>query len=894
MRNFAGAMGCIGSVGLIGLGGAFMLGLFGLLLAGGSYWYFSKDLPTVDELRNYEPPTVTVLEDVNGVVLGEIYEQRRYVVPMERIPDHVKHAFLSAEDANFYGHGGVDYMGIVRAFARNALKGRMAQGASTITQQVARNFLLTRDKTIVRKVKEIILSWRIEDAYDKEHILYLYLNEIFLGYQAYGVEATARTFFNKHIDDVTLAEAAILAGLPPAPSAYNPYKNWDKTRSRQEYVLAQMLRNGHITEEERDAALAEQVEIIPRSNKFLEQAPYFTEHVRRYLVDKYGEEAVLNGGLKVKTTCDMTKQVVAQKAAHDGVFDVDQRMGFRRSAIETVPKDQIDAKRKELEDRYIDNWTARNDPAHRDERPAASVLEVGEVYDAVILSVKRNWAVAGIGSHDAIIPIAWARWAYPPNTNISWRRRKATDLTANWDTDGDGKRDGAILRPGDVVQVKVEALSTKDKSVAKLFAATPGGSKPYVAARLWQEPEVEAALMSMDSETGAIRVMVGGSSFEKSQFNRAIQGRRQVGSTFKPLVYAAAIESKRVTSATLIADAPLAFETSADFIWKPSNFSHTYEGNMTLRQALAKSKNTCTVRILEAADPGMNDDIIYNFGRRLGIGGPPLDKLPEDWVPTPDNDVLCPWVRETPRSTICMDRYPPKPANLSDAQHRARLGPDDKYMCRACDMSMGLGSASLTMEEMIRAYSAFASGGKLVEPYYIEEVLDREGNVLEKHEPKPFEEVMDPEVASIATWLLQGVIQYGTGVKAKRELGLTGLAGKTGTTNDEKDAWFVGFTNDVVTAAWVGYDKPRSMGRSSTGGATALPIWIEYMKEAAPRSKDRPFPMRGDVAWAGIDEATGRRVTEGGVSYPFLPGTVPEATGLLEGQVDIMDFQGGL
>lgn len=880
-------LGCVGSIGLLGLAGMFMVVVLGAFGAGATYWYFSRDLPTVADLRNYEPPTVTTLVDVNGEVMGEIYEQRRYVVPMEEIPEHVKQAFLAAEDANFYAHGGVDYMGMVRAFGRNAVKGRMAQGASTITQQVARNFLLTRDKTIVRKIKEIILSWRIEDAYEKDHILYLYLNEIFLGSQSYGVEAASRTFYGKHVTELTVAEAAILAGLPPAPSAYNPYKDWAKAKTRQGYVLDQMLTKSFITEAERDAALAEELDIKPRGNAFLEQAPYFTEHVRRYLVDKYGEEVVLNGGLTVKTTCDMGLQVEAQKAAHDGVFDVDQKFGFRRPGVENVGGDGIDAKRAEHEEKYVKQWISRFDPAKRNDPPPTSILEAGEVYEAVLTSVKKGYALAGIGKHDAVIPLAWSRWVYEPNTRKSWHKRKAYDLTVAVDGDGDGRRDGPILRVGDVVLVKVEALSTREKAVRSAFASTPGAKKGYVAARLWQEPEVEAALMSMDTATGAVRVMVGGSSFERSQFNRAIQGRRQVGSTFKPLVYAAAIQSKRLTAATLFSDAPITFQTKEGIPWKPQNFSDNYEGHLTLRQGLAKSKNTITIRVLEAADPGMNGDVIYNFGRALGIGGPPTHLLPEGWVPTPDNDLLCPWVRETPKSTICMDRYPAIDPNLSDAKHRSRLGPNDEYWCRACDMSMGLGSASLTMEEMIRAYSAFPAGGTLIEPYYIEEVRDRDGNLLEQHVPTDFKRVMDPAVASIGTWLLQGVVQYGTGVKARKELGLVGLAGKTGTTNDYKDAWFVGFTNDVITAAWVGYDKPRSMGYGSTGGKVALPIWTNYMRAATKGRKDRPFPIRGDVAWAGIDETTGTRLEEGGVSYPFLPGTMPESTGLKEGEVSV-------
>jgi penicillin-binding protein 1A len=885
-----GAMGCMGSMGALTAGGVVLAALAGV---GGYYgvkWHYTAELPTIETLRSYDPPTVTVVEDRNGEILGEIFEQRRYVVPVEEMPDHVKNAFLAAEDANFYNHDGIDYMGIARAILRNAAAGKKAQGASTITQQVARNFLLTRDKRIERKIKEIFLSWRIEDAYTKDHILYLYLNEIFLGSQAYGVEAASRAYYGKSVKDISIAEAAILAGLPQRPSDYSPHRHFDKAKGRQGYVLRQMLEKGYITQAQHDEAVAEQITITPRGNAFLEQAPYFTEHVRRYLVDKYGEEAVLNGGLKVRTTCDLDLQRVAQEAVTTNVDEVDQRMGFRRQGITNVGAAGVKAKAEALELAMREAWAYEQDPAGRVPLPEVSTLEEGGFYEAVITETNKSWVKVAIGAHEAIIPLAWSKWVYEPNPKRSWRYRDATDLTAEVDTDEDGKPDAPILQVGDVVEVKVDHLSTLDDDVSKAFKGTPGATKAYVAARLWQEPEVEAAMLSMDVATGAVRAMVGGADFRKSQFNRAIQSRRQVGSTFKPIVYAAAIESQRVTAATLVADAPLAFATSEEFIWKPSNYSHEYEGNMTLRQALAASKNTCTVRVLEATDPGMNDDVVYNFARRLGIGGPPLHALPDDWVPTRENDLLCPWTRETKDSTICMDRYPPIPEGMTNTRHRANLKPDDVYWCRACDMSMGLGSASLTMEEMVRAYSAFASGGHLVEPYYVEEVRGRDGSLLESHEPREFPQVMDPAVASIATWLMEGVVHGGTGHRAWAELRLQGLAGKTGTTNEEKDTWFVGFTNDVITASWVGYDQPRSLGVSSTGGRTALPIWIDYMREAAPKENDRPFPMRGEVEWASIDEKTGRRVSGGGVRYPFVKDTAPESSGLKAGQVAIEDL----
>lgn len=882
--------GCLGRLVRLGLVATVLAAVAGAGTAAGGYWYFSQDLPSIDALRGYEPATVTVVTDRNGEIIGELFEERRYVVPLEQIPDHVQNAFLAAEDANFWNHGGIDYMGIARAMGRNLAQGRLAQGASTITQQVARNFLLTRDKKLERKIKEILLSWRIEDAYTKEHILYLYLNEIFLGSQAYGVEAASRAYFGKGVADISVAEAAILAGLPQRPSDYSPHRNFEKARSRQAYVVQQMIAKGYLTEAAGREALDEEIRIVPRGSAFLEQAPHFTEHVRRQLVERYGEDRVLREGLQVRATADMALQRHAQQVVGQGVHEVDQRMGYRR-AVETLASDAaIEARRKAQEETLRKAWAMAQDPAGRVAPPDVSVLEPGDVLEAVVLEAKPKWVRVGIGAHEAIIPLAWSRWVYEPNPARSWRFREANDLTALVDTDEDGKADTPILQKGDVVLVKVESTSTTDSELAKAFAGTPGADRSLVAARLWQKPEVEGALLSMDVETGAVRAMVGGADFTQSQFNRAVQSRRQVGSTFKPIVYAAALESRAVTPASMIADAPLAFATADEFVWKPANYGNDYLGNITLRKALAMSRNTCTVRVLEAMDPGMNNDVVYRFARKLGIGGPPLHELPDDWTPKPDNDLLCPWTLETPSSTICMDRWPPKDPDISNTEHRRRLQPGDEYWCRSCDMSMGLGSASMTMEELVRAYSAFATDGLLVEPYYVEEVRDRHGNVLESREKREFPQVVEPETAAITRWLLRGVVEGGTGYEANKELGLDGLAGKTGTTNDEKDAWFVGFTNDVITAVWVGFDQPRSLGVSSTGGRTALPLWIDYMREAAPKSSDRPFRMTGSIEWAQIDEETGRRVRSGGRAYPFIAGTAPEASGIEAGQVSIQDL----
>jgi len=865
-------------------------GVAGAAGVGGAFWYYGQDLPTVDSLKAYEPATVTEIYDHDNQVIGEIYEQRRYVVQLADIPKHVQDAFVSAEDAAFWEHGGVDFFGILRAVGRNALKGKKAQGASTITQQVTRNFLLTRDKTFARKIKEVLLAWRIEDAYTKERILFLYLNEMYLGSQAYGVEAASRTYFNKHVQDISIAEAAILAGLPQRPSDYSPHRHFEKAKARQSYVLHQMVRNGYITQEQADEEKAREIHIEPRGNKFLEKAPHFTEAARRYLVERYGEERVLNEGLRAITTCDLDLQKEAQTAVTKGATWVDEQIGFRRMDIETLKTDdQIKAWVQEEEDKLRKRWAREQDAGGRTEVPETSVLEEGRVYDAVITKVEPSYATAQIGVHQVTLPIEWHSWVYMPNPKRNWRYRKQDDFTALVDGDEDGEKDGGMLRRGDLVQVELVTENTASGDNKKVFSDTPAATGG-LGGRLRQTPKVESSLLSVDEESGAIRAMVGGVDFTRSQFNRATQAIRQVGSTFKPIVYATALESKKFTTASMVADARLAFNTSdPNFTWKPANYSNDYLGNITLRKALALSKNTCTIRVIDSLDPGMHDDLIYDFARRLGIGGQPTHLLTDGAKVSPDTDHLCPWIPETPRSRSCADRSPAIEPGVSLREHRARLDDNSEYRCRACDMSMGLGSASLTMEELLRAYMVFANGGTYIEPWFIKEVRDRDGNVLETHEPETPVKVMDPEIATLTTWLLEGVANGGTASKARRELGRT-MAGKTGTTNDEKDAWFVGFTPDVLTTVWVGYDQPEPMGIGWTGGRAAMPIWIDYMKAAVADQSDRPFPVRGRIQWADIDEETGNVVTSGGVRYPFLAGTVPESSGVEAGQATLEEL----
>lgn len=763
--SLAGTVGAGFLALLLGIGGVYGVG-----------WYYGRDLPDVDALGKYRPPTVTVVYDQHGELMGEIYEKRRYVVELETMPKSLTEAFIAAEDAGFYDHGGVDYMGILRAIGRNTLAGKKAQGASTITQQVARNFLLTSEKTFSRKIKEVLLAWRIEEAFDKDHILYLYLNQIYLGSGAYGVEAAARVYFGKHVQDLTLAESAMIAGLPQRPSDYSPHRHFDKAKGRQKYVLTQMAEKGFITQAEADAAFAEELTIVRRKNEFLLKAPWFTEHVRRDLVERYGQDRVYNEGLVVTSTCDLALQQEAQRAITGGVADAAESIGGWRGAAEKVSGEARVAKVAELAER------------------ASDVVE-GEWYQAVVTDVQKKHAIVDLGGQQGIIPLSWSTWAWPDLDDGVKRAHRLDDLTE-------------ALAVGDVVTVEIEAIDfRKTEAMAKYDGA---GAGPYVAASLFQEPDVQGALWSYRLEDGAVLAMVGGVNFQNTEFNRATQSQRQVGSTFKPIVYAAAIESRKFTAGTIVQDAPLVFNTIGSQLWKPANYGEDYLGDITLRRALALSRNVVTVRVLDV----IGLDPVYQLARKLGI---------------------------------------------------------ESHM--DVDLSMGLGSASLTMPEIARAYSAFATVGHRVEPHYIEKVVDRDGNVLEQYtRPAEWEQVLDPSVAQIMNWLLIEVATSGTAAKAQR-LGVR-VAGKTGTTNENRDAWFVGYTPTVLTAVWVGYDTPRTLGGKATGGHTSLPIWMQYMTKASPKEADRPWPVGGNVVYASIDESTGR-LSAGGRSMPFLAGTVP-------------------
>ena len=906
------------------LGGIVLSGGLGIGAVVGTVNHFSKEVPSVEELRDYEPPTVTTLYDRNGAVLAELYKKRRYVREYEAFPQHLIEAFMAAEDANFLKHSGIDYMGIVRAVLRNALKGKKAQGASTITQQVARNFLLTSEKTYTRKIKEVILAQRIEETFDKEHIIYLYLNQIYLGSGAYGVEAASRAYFNKHVEDLTLAESAIIAGLPQRPADYSPHRHWKKARARQEYVLRQLLEKKFIDQATHDAALNEKVRVYKEENKFLAQAPHYTEYVRRYLLETYGEDKIYNDGLEVVTACDLELQQVAQKAVYEQVAKAGRSQGWE-GATKTLQESEFEAFRQGEEKKLLEASRETGLIVAEQEAqgsgpfplPENSTLTAGTIYDAVVLEVTRKHAFVGIGSHEAIVPLSWSKWGYKPDFNRSFKRRALRDL-----------RD--MLKKGDVVQVRVETLDAQTEKNLKGYK--PIKDRTIPAAQVWKEPELEGALFSYrvtnsdenSQDRGAVISMVGGYDFAKSQFNRATQARRQVGSTIKPIVYSAGIESKKFTVASQIPDAPLTYQTFGDKLWKPGNYGNSYSetGYLSLRQALQKSKNVCTIRVLdevnlesifdiagprlrigydtpvqtrthiskadacegtttpspvegmqwcETIDPTScplvraNQKTIEKNGQTIAVDTPktcldtPFSKDGEEWCHSCDVNLrVCDWLplEQIPETDPCVD---------------ARMGKNG-IMCRTCDLSMGLGSSSLTMVELVRAYSAFATYGNLIEPYFIESVKDRDGTVIEEHTASEPKQVMDPTVAGITNWLLVQVATGGTGAKTN-SLKLH-LAGKTGTTNDFFDAWFVGYNPDILTASWVGYDTPKSMGQTFTGGDIALPMWMNFMRQAVPEERDTLFPPIPDVTWATINESNGQLASDGR-RMPFIPGTEP-------------------
>jgi len=761
---------------------SFLLVLTASALLLGAYIQVSRTLPKVETLADYQPPVITQVFSRNGNQVARYFREQRTLVPVEDIPPTLKQAFIAAEDSNFYDHPGIDFISILRAALKNLQAGGIVQGGSTITQQVAKSLLLTPERKFSRKFKEAILAWRMEKTLSKDDILYLYLNQIYLGHGAHGVQAAAENYFDKDVRELTLAECAMLAGLPQAPSRYSPYRHYDRAKERQIYVLDRMVKDGFIRPEEAEQAKAQRLKIHPRSRNQLPESAYFVEQVRRYLVEKYGEEAVYTQGLQVFTSMDLRLQKAAREAVRRNLHNLDKRQGFRGPlrVLET--------------EAAIREFLAEQDREFADGPPAS-----GEILEAVLLGESGGELILGLGPFEGRLEVAGARWA----GHLKLAPEKPS------------KNEQSSLPRGSVLLVRVsERLSDRTLLLT-----------------LDQTPQVQGALIAMDPHTGEVRAMIGGYDFDDSQFNRALQARRLPGSAIKPPIYAAALD-KGYTAASVLLDTPLIYEETdekgEEFTWKPKNYGEKFYGPTSLREALAHSRNVVTVRILE--DIGVGYAIGY--ARKLGIESP-------------------------------LNR----------------------------DLTLALGSSAVTPMEMAVAYGVFANGGIRVPPTFITRILDRNGRVLESVDPADFPggaaegqtlltqsavRVISQETAYLMTNLLESVVQGGTGWRAKT-LGRP-VAGKTGTTNDLKDAWFIGYTPQLVAVTWTGFDQERPLGENETGSSAAAPAWVSFMKEAIKTFPAREFTVPDSIEFHPVDPKTGLLASEDSESYlieAFAPGTAP-------------------
>ncbi len=768
------------------LGWLFGFGMFMALAAVGVAAAYltavSAQLPDYTVLKDYQPPVTTRVHAADGTLLAEFARERRLFQPIETVPPLLVQAFLSAEDKDFYKHGGIAFDGVVRALRDNLmarLDGNSAiqGGGSSITQQVAKNFLLTSEQTWDRKIQEALLAIRIESTFSKDRILELYLNEIFLGLNSYGVAAAALNYFDKALYELTLAEAAYLAALPKGPNNYHPFRRTEAAIERRNWVIDRMVENGYVPPEEAQVAKAEPLSVLPRAGgSQLYSAEYFTEEVRRELLKMYGEDQLYGGGLSVRTTLEPRLQEYARKALMNGLIAYDRTRGFREPVASV-----------ELGDDWGEAVAA-----------VEPLSDVPEWQLAVVLETAGNEARIGL------------RPARQAGGSISPERTEGTlsGPEIRWVS----RPVGDILKVGDVVYVSPVA----------------GKSGIYT---LEQVPEIEGALVAMDPRTGRVLAMVGGFSYAMSEFNRATQALRQPGSSFKPIVYAAALDNG-YTPASVVLDAPVEIRNPDGSVWRPENYSQEFYGPQTLRRGIERSRNVMTVRL--AKDIGM--PLVAEYAKLFGI-----------------------------------------------------------YDSMQPVLAMALGAGETTDMRMTAAYATIANGGRKIVPTLIDRIQDRYGDTVYRHDQRICqgceaagwngqaeptiidnrEQVLDPMTAYQITSMMEGVIQRGTGTAAK--VLNRPVAGKTGTTNDYKDAWFVGFTPELAVGVYVGYDQPRSMGSSSTGGTFAVPIFTEFMQNALAGKPPTPFnvPPGMSTAWISPDTGVQAMDGQGGILEAFKPGTGP-------------------
>jgi penicillin-binding protein 1A len=697
----------------IGILGLFSIIILGLLIV--PIHLYLSTLPSIRAFEDYRPGIITELYDRNGQLIGQFAEERRKLIALTSIPQHMIDATIAIEDSRFYHHCGLDFPGIMRAFWVNMKARRIVEGGSTITQQLSKLLFLTPEKTITRKIKEAVLALQIEHRYAKDEILELYFNQIYFGHGAYGIEAAANTYFGKHAQELTLAEAALLAGLPRSPLHYSPYNNPELALRRRTHALRRMVKEGFITEETFLQTKEEPLE-LKRLTTGQNEAPYFVEHIRRLLEKEYGTHAIYRGGLRVYTTLDLEMQKIAQKAVQEGLRKVNKTFGWWKPA--KAREEDITFFAKEKKSRIL------------------ALLQEDEVYPGIVVKVTNTFALVDLGG---------GLTGTLPSRNIAWTGFKYTST---------------VLNPKDKIEVKVVKLDR---------------DKEEITLALEQRPKVQGALVALEPSTGYIRAMVGGYDFEDSEFNRATQAKRQPGSAFKPFIYTAAIDNGYPPTYIII-DAPVIYDDWEEK-WTPKNYDEKFRGPTTLRVGLAQSRNVVTVKLLQKV--GVRK--VINYAHRMGI--------------------------------------------------KSDLGPD---------LSLALGTSEVIPLELAEAYAVLPNQGITTESISILKIEDRNGNILEENFPEE-KEVLNPASCYIMTNLLRGVVEHGTCWRA-RAVGHP-CAAKTGTTDDCTDAWFIGFTADLVTCVWVGFDEKVSLGKDMTGSRAAGPIWADFMKKVYRDKPVREFPI---------------------------------------------------
>ncbi len=777
----------------------FSIGMIGVVGAAGIAVYtishYSADLPDYVQLKDYEPPVMTRVYAGDGRMMGEFAQERRVFMPIDEVPDMVKNAFISAEDQNFYRHRGIDYLAIARAAYGNIKSfgtGRRPEGASTITQQVAKNFLLTNEVSIQRKIREAILALRMERALSKDRLLELYLNEIFLGARAYGVAAAALNYFNKSLEELELHEVAFLAALPKAPNNYHPVRNHDDALARRNWVLGRMVADGHITRSQMEMARMKPLEIVRRAETETVHAPYFTEEIRRFLVDHYGEESLYGGGLAVRASIEPRLQTIADRVLRDGLVEYDRRHGWRG------PLEQWDD---------AEDWQER---LRQFQAPPG---------------MPRDWRLAvvqGVSADEATIGFADGSRDTLQRQHLTWARR--VQPNGRLGAVVNSARD--VLRRGDVIMVNDVTLSDGETVLG-----------------LRQIPEVNGAIVAMDPHTGRVLAMTGGWSFYESQFNRVTQAWRQPGSAFKPFVYLAALD-KGFTPATLVLDAPFVYDQGPGLPkWRPSNYSREFYGPTPIRVGMERSRNLMTVRLADFV--GMDD--IIDYARRFGV----------------------------------VEDMPPM-------------------------LSYSLGAGETTLMRLTTGYARLLNGGREIQPTLIDRIQDRRGDTIFTYDHRPCEgcgpmvewqgqntpmipdtrpQIADPRKTFQIVSMLEGVVLRGTGVRI-RDLNRP-LAGKTGTTNQARDAWFIGFSPDLVVGVFVGFDDPKPLGHRETGSSIAVPIFRDFMADALKDQEPTPFRVPPGVRQVQINAETGARAKAGDKNViweAFITGTEPtDKTYILDG-----------